>query len=87
MGEREGSPTLPDERPPQSGVYPIGIYRRRRPVVLLDGVDDALAAEYRAEADAILASGRLAELEYDFIGEASRIVDSGQLDECTEVAS
>lgn len=76
LGARGASPTLVDDAPPDSGVF-----LRRRPVVLLDGVDDELAARYRAEAELILATGRLAELTQDYIGEAARIVASGALDQ------
>ncbi len=74
LGDREPSPTLVDDAPPDSGVR-----LRRRPVVLLDGVDDELAMRYRAEAERILATGGLAELLGDYIGEAARILASGQL--------
>jgi hypothetical protein len=77
LGERDASsPTLVDDAPPDSGVRV-----RRRPVVLLDGVDDELATRYRAEAERILATGRLAELTRDYIGEAARILSSGELDQ------
>ncbi len=76
LGERQTSPTLIDDAPPDSGVRV-----RRRPVVLLDGVDDELAMRYRDEADRILATGGLAELTQDYIGEAARILASGQLDQ------
>jgi hypothetical protein len=76
LGARDASPTLVDDAPPNSGAR-----ARRRPVVLLDGVDDELAMRYRAEADRILSTGRLAELARDYIGEAARILTSGQLEQ------
>jgi hypothetical protein len=76
LGVRDPSPTLVDDAPPDSGVR-----LRRRPVVLIDGVDDELAMRYRAEAERILATGGLAELTGDYIGEAARILASGELDQ------
>lgn len=49
LGSRGTCPTLPDD-----GHAPREL---RRPVVLLDDVDAALAAQYRAEAERILATG------------------------------
>jgi hypothetical protein len=52
LGVRCSSPTIPDDGPPHRETP-----SRRRPVVLLDDVDDGLAERYRRDAARFLALG------------------------------